>query len=120
LWIFFFRVSDEIERLRVAKLCGRPPVPLFVVEDHFPILPFDRFQTIGHVNRKPLAIGFLGFAEQEIALIYSVNGTILWHRRTGDFRERRVCIDLVDDLVTNTASRDMGRPTDNERYSEGA
>jgi len=120
-WIFLFWVGDEIECLRAAKLRGRrPPVSLLVVENYLPVPPLDRFQAIRHEDRKTFALGFLGFAEQEITLVHSIDRAILWHGCAGDLRECCVGVDLVDYLVTNTAGRDSTGPADDEWHPEGA
>src|SRR6516225_3724223 len=38
--VFFLRVRDQIECLRLTELSGRgPPIALFVIEDEFPVPP---------------------------------------------------------------------------------
>jgi hypothetical protein len=114
LWI-----GNEIEGFRAAKLGGRrPPVSLLVVEDYLPVLPLNGFEAIGHEDWETFAVRLLGFAEQEIGLVYSIDNAILWHRHAGDFREGRKGIDLVNDLVTHTAGRNSAGPADNERRSQ--
>src|SRR6478672_6925959 len=85
---------------------------------HFPLPPFHRFKAIRHEDRKTFAIRLLGFAEQEIRLVYAINHAIPWHGCAGDFCEGCVGVDLVDYLVTDTASWNFAGPTDDERHSQ--
>ena len=48
------RVGNQVECLRLPEFGRRrPPIPLLVIKNDFPVPPFDCFEAISHVHRKP-------------------------------------------------------------------
>ena len=79
-----------------------------------PRRPKHRFHTIGYIDREALTIGFW-FTKEEVALIYTVNRTVLRYCRTSKLRERGIGVDLMYDLIADTTGRNLVGPANNER-----
>ena len=113
---FFFGIENEVEQLRRAKFHrGREPVVHLVVEMQFPVSPFHRMQAVRAEQQDAFAVrGFL-LTEQEIGLVYAVDGAVLRHGSAGDFGKGRERVHLVNDLITHATGGNFPRPTDDER-----
>ena len=85
LGILLLGISGQVEELGKRELRRRTkPIPRFLIKRQLPIAPFDRFEAFGDECEYAFAVGLPLSAEQEIRLIYSINGPVGRHRRISD------------------------------------
>ena len=85
LGILLFWISGQVEELGERKLRRRAePIPRFLIECQLPIAPFDGFEAFGDECEDAFAVRFPLLAEQEVRLIYSVNGSVGRHCCAGN------------------------------------
>ena len=74
---------------------------------HLPVSTLDRLETVSDVGREAHFGWSVSVCEEEICLVYTVYGPVVWHPRAGQLSERREGIRVMDDLITHDTRRNL-------------